>query len=413
MQGNKKETAFVTKGNPHSSTDETDFESVSGEMEEIDDLSDLADRKTFKLYGLKQNPKAPVVFKVTSVSTEQVSTGDKDAEADDNETPGTTTVTVWHGSENGKRDRNLSVVVGSDGSVLATATDGEVSYMIQSDRHNRRLANGKVPLTYVAAEINDLPEESEAEDGIDVEDGDEGHRALYSTANGERRLATTIRLMTVFTSKTRDTLGSTGCTNYHALAISQMNQFLRGSAMSNIVIQDAGWATTGFSDTTSRGRGDYLNALKNPSDYWMDGVQSYFQPVRDIDVVVVVGEHVYSGRASNVGTYRGGPAPYVYGYAEVKRTLGVLNAQWTYAHEVGHILGARHDYPQDSSGAYANHGNVYESWCDRSIMAYNNCPSSCSSCPRYPEFTAGRWYDEGFNNAYYMRQFSPTIAALY
>ena len=145
LKGNGKETSFTTIGTPTSATDDTGIPSFKGEMEEIDELSDLLDRKIFELCGLRQNPNAPVVFKVSSTSVEEVfgAAESGDGESTD-ENGGTTTVHVWHGEEaGGKRDRTLSVAVGTDGSVLATCTDGEMAYMIQSVQNGRRTANGK------------------------------------------------------------------------------------------------------------------------------------------------------------------------------------------------------------------------------------------------------------------------------
>jgi len=472
LQGNEKEVSFTTKGVPVAAAGQ-DFASVTGEMEDIDVLSDLINRKTFKLRGLKQNPNAPVVFKVVSASVEQVSTGGADADTQPaGAESGTTTVTFWHGVEAGRRDRTISLIAAADGSIMGSCTDGEITYLIQSEDADSSVPSGKKKLKYWAAEIKDLPEEAHAEDETDfVNDG--SRRALrgaeedapslrgrsmqscpslrcgvdWASAqsqcgvdctsqpgsgwggpsvcpSGQKCFAdiaccnggpapaptqTTIRIRTVFTSLTYSILGSTGCTNYHALAISQVNQFLAASN-SNVRFENAGWATTGFEDISGSSSGKYLTALKTEGDYWMDGTITS-QTTYNIDVVVVVGEHVLSGRASNVGSTRYGPSPYKYGYAEVKRTLGTLSDQWTYAHELGHIIGGCHDY--DSNCATANHGNVYEQWCDRSIMAYPNCPSTCSSCPRYGEFTAGRSYDEGYNNAYYMNNFGPVIAGLF
>ena len=74
------------------------------------------------------------------------------------------------------------------------------------------------------------------------------------------------------------------------------------------------------------------------------------------------------------------------GYAEVQRHYGLLSGHWAYSHEVGHILGARHNFG-DSDGP-DNHGKIYDDICQRSIMAYGSyCPSSCNGCPAIPRFT--------------------------
>lgn len=412
-----KETSFKVKGEPSDASDETGITSLGGEMEEIDELSDLADRKTFKLYGLRQNPNAPVVFKVTSTSVEEVAGAageSNDGEATGQEQMVSTKVTVWQGAEVGKRDRTLSLAVSEDGTIMGTATDGEITYVIQSEVNNDRAAGGKKNLKFVAFDFNDLPEETHSEDFIIGGPEDGGRRALsHGNVRGgsERTLATTtIRIRTIFTTLTYDRLGDGGCANYHALAVNQMNTILVNS-YSSVRFESAGWTTTGFADYNGRPAGSYLLSLKKNDDYWMDWAVNGMQPNEDIDVLVVVGEYVVSGQASNVGWRLFGPGPYKYGYAEVNRYLGTLNGKWTYAHELGHIIGGCHDI--DSGCDRDNHGEVYDSFCDTSIMAYPRCPSSCSSCPRYPEFTADRWYDNGYDNALYMDNFAWWIAGLY
>ena len=80
-----------------------------------------------------------------------------------------------------------------------------------------------------------------------------------------------------------------------------------------------------------------------------------------------------------------------FGYAVVARSCATGN--YSFAHELGHVMGARHDWNVDSTNnsAYAfNHGYVNKTptapaapW--RTIMAYNNdCSDGGINCTRVP-----------------------------
>ena len=69
---------------------------------------------------------------------------------------------------------------------------------------------------------------------------------------------------------------------------------------------------------------------------------------------------------------------------------GCAGPNLSFAHELGHNIGARHDpYVDSSNSPYAyGHGYVYAAGLWRTVMAYNNaCAAAGVSCTRIPYFS--------------------------
>ena len=125
-----------------------------------------------------------------------------------------------------------------------------------------------------------------------------------------------------------------------------------------------------------------LTRLQNPSDGFMDEVQG-LRNAHCADVVVLLTE---SGSACGVAFVMASVQPSfeAYAYAVVRRTCATGGQ--VFGHEVGHVLGGRHDWFVDNTdfGPYTyNHGFVCpcNAWHD--IMAYGNACGGCTTIPYF------------------------------
>ena len=119
------------------------------------------------------------------------------------------------------------------------------------------------------------------------------------------------------------------------------------------------------------------NRLQNPNDGFMDEAHDW-RAQFGADLVVLV-------RASLGGScgiaYIMNPVSVDFrdfGFCVVSRTCAT--GYYSFGHELGHIMSARHDWTSDSSNNAPfpfNHAYIHGSW--RTIMGY---PGPCGSCPR-------------------------------
>ncbi len=124
-----------------------------------------------------------------------------------------------------------------------------------------------------------------------------------------------------------------------------------------------------------------LDRLTNTGDGYMDGVHA----LRDAHGADLVSLFIENGAYCGLGWL---VSSATYGFTAVNR--GCASGNLSFAHELGHNIGARHDpYVDGSNSPYAyGHGYVYVAGLWRTVMAYNNaCSDVSKNCTRVPNFS--------------------------
>lgn len=191
----------------------------------------------------------------------------------------------------------------------------------------------------------------------------------------------TIDVMVVYNQAARAGSGSTEAINIEIdLAVTETNQGYINSGVNqrlNLVhTAEVAYVESG-SIYTDR------NNLSGTSDGNMDEVHALRDTyAADLVVLITEGGGGYCGVAYIMTTVT--TSFENYGFCVVKRSCAT--GYYSFGHELGHIMSARHDYyvdPSTNSPYTYNHGfvNVPDQW--RTIMAYNNdCSDSGSYCTR-------------------------------
>ncbi len=126
-----------------------------------------------------------------------------------------------------------------------------------------------------------------------------------------------------------------------------------------------------------------LYRLQNPSDGYMDNVHT-LRNTYGADVVVLLVEN--GGSYCGCGFIQAVVSASFENYAFVTVARNCATGYYSFGHEMGHLMGARHDWYVDSTNnsPYTyNHGYVYKQNRWRTIMAYNDdCSNSGYNCTR-------------------------------
>lgn len=119
-----------------------------------------------------------------------------------------------------------------------------------------------------------------------------------------------------------------------------------------------------------------LYRLQSSNDGYIDAVHSW-RNTYGADIVILIIEDPLCGIAFFMDPVS--PAFHNYAFGVVGRVCSVSN--YTFGHEAGHMMSARHDWfvdPDDTPFVY-NHGHVHPGGQWRTVMAYAN---ACGACPR-------------------------------
>ena len=160
------------------------------------------------------------------------------------------------------------------------------------------------------------------------------------------------------------------------LAIEDANESFRNSGIANVKLELAHAYMTNYVENGTHF--DHVFRFADKGDGYMDEVHALRNQYKaDVGVLIVHDPHG-CGLSAEV-------------YARPERAFAVVHHEcaanmYSLAHEIGHLIGARHDEALDNDTrpfAYG-HGFVFgKSW--RTMMAYKD---SCDGCPRVPVWSS-------------------------
>ena len=186
-----------------------------------------------------------------------------------------------------------------------------------------------------------------------------------------------IDVLVVYTGAAVAAVGSTSAMETLIdLAVSETNTGYSNSAVTQRLnlahTAEVIYDESGFSWSTT------LSRLQNPSDGYMDNVHTLRDTYAADEVVLIVNNIGYCGLAYLMTSVSSAFASWAFSVVSKRCATGY----YSFAHEMGHNMAARHDWYIDNTvnSPYTyNHGYVAPAKNWRTIMAYGN---DCSSCPR-------------------------------
>jgi Metallo-peptidase family M12 len=189
------------------------------------------------------------------------------------------------------------------------------------------------------------------------------------------------------------------------LAIEEANQSFRNSGIPNVQLQLVYSYRTGYSETG--GHFDHVSRFAEKHDGQMDEIHQLRDKHRADVAILIVHDPVGCGLAAGVAVNE-------------DRAFAVVHHEcaansYSLAHEIGHLIGARHDFGIDDSIAPFSFGHGYVNgtkW--RTMMSYEQ---SCNKCPRLPVWSnpeilirGDRAGSESSNNARVIREQAKRVA---
>lgn len=202
-----------------------------------------------------------------------------------------------------------------------------------------------------------------------------------------------IDVLVVYTATARTAAGGTAAMNILIdLAVSETNTSYSNSGIDQrlrlVYREEVSYSEVNFNWSQT------LSRLKNPSDGYMDYVHALRNTYCADTVVLLVANTSFCGLAYMMSPVS--PSFESWAFALVSYTCAT--GYYSFGHELGHNMAARHDWyvdPANNSPFTYNHGYVYTPDRWRTVMAYNNaCGDLGFNCTRLqywsnPEVTYG------------------------
>ncbi len=181
-----------------------------------------------------------------------------------------------------------------------------------------------------------------------------------------------IDVMVVYTPSAKNAVG--GTTPMNTLIDLAVTETIEGYAASGVdfTINLVHKEEIDYTEVTTDTFGVALSQLKNTSDGVMDNVHV----LRNTYAADLVALLINNSQHCGLGYFNSTAAT-----AFTVTAHNCATGYYSFAHEFGHSLGARHDWRVDTSPGY-NHGYVSLSGGWRTIMAYNDTSCPGGYCPR-------------------------------
>lgn len=272
--------------------------------------------------------------------------------------------TTWVGKDMGKGPSSVIFTV-KDNIMIGSFSKGDKNYIIR----------------YIGDEFHEIQETDHSKFGGCEEPTDENPFSMDQAANDQNvsgtKVNTVIDVLTVYTASARSSAG--GTTAMETLidqAISESNTGYSNSSinitLNSVHTAEVTYSESGFNWSTA------ISRLVGTSDGYMDNVHSLRDTYCADVVVLIVDNTSYCGLANTIMASASGA------FCMVSRVCAT--GYYSFAHEIGHLQGARHDRYVDNTdySPYTyNHGRTYPTGRWRTVMAYNNaCSAQGVSCTR-------------------------------
>jgi Metallo-peptidase family M12 len=217
--------------------------------------------------------------------------------------------------------------------------------------------------------------------------------------------AVTIRLIVAYTKQAASHYNDIE-QDLIALAVAETNQSFRSSGIDGVKVELAYAYQTNYVERGTHF--DHVFRFVYKNDGYMDEVHQLRSKYHANIGILIVHDPNGCGLSAQVA------APADKAFAAIHHECATLS--YTFAHEIGHLIGARHDLGVDDSlqPFPFGHGFVSPTNTWRDIMSYEE---SCGGCPRLPvwsnpdiKFNGMSVGDELRNNARVIRERAPVVA---
>lgn len=267
--------------------------------------------------------------------------------------------TVYTGAVKGRPDSQVILAVKGgiiSGNITMPGHFYQVRYVSEGLHRIQEIDHARFP-----SEMTPIPVSSLMEEGLFSEDI-------------ELDSADLIDVLVVYTEAARSAMGGTVEMELLIdLAVAETNAGYENSGVNQrlrlVYTEEVVYSEDSFDWSTT------LERLRIPDDSYMDNVHTMRDTYGADEVVLIVNNSEYCGKAYLMQTVSSSFAAYA--FAVVSRTCAI--GYYSFAHELGHNMGSAHDRDNAGvSGAYDySYGYQDPDGAFRTIMAYN-CPGGCT-----------------------------------